>query len=124
MPGFFVRMLVSMMGLTLASLAVPGVEIEGFDTLLGAALLLGIANAIVRPILVVLTFPITIVTLGLFLFVVNASMLWLVASFLRDFHLSGFPSAIVASIVISLTSWFASWYVGPKGRIEIVVRRD
>ncbi|MGH7351337.1 MAG: phage holin family protein [Candidatus Methylomirabilales bacterium] len=123
MPGFLIRMFISAMGLWIASELVPGMEITGMGTLIAAAFLLGIVNAVVRPIIVILTFPITIVTLGLFLLVINAAMLGLVAWLLDGFMLRGFLSAVVGSLVVSVTGWFASWYIGPRGRFEILIVR-
>ena len=123
MPGFLIRMLVSALGLWIASALVPGVEITGMGTLVAAAFLLGIVNAVVRPLIVILTLPITIVTLGLFLLVINAAMLGLVAWLLDGFTLAGFLSAVGGSLVVSATSWFASWYIGPRGQFEILVVR-
>ena len=126
MAGFVLRMLITAAGLWLASALVPGLRIEGVGTLLGAAVLLGITNAIVRPLVILLTLPITVLTLGLFLLVVNGLMLWLVASFLDGFALAGLLPAMLGSIVVSLTGWVASWYVGPDGRFQILIveRRD
>jgi putative membrane protein len=125
MSGFVVRLLIAAAGLWLAQALVPGVEIHGAGTLLVAALLLGIVNAFVRPLIVLLTFPITIVTLGLFLWVINAAMLGLVARLLDGFTLHGFGSALLGALVVSLTSWIASWYVGSSGRFEVmIIRRD
>lgn len=125
MSGFLVRLLVAAAGLWLAQALVPGVEIHGTGTLLVAALLLGIVNAFVRPLIVLLTLPITIVTLGLFLWVINAAMLGLVARLLDGFTLHGFGSALLGALIVSLTSWIASWYVGSSGRLEVmIVRRD
>ena len=125
MTGFVIRLLVAALGLWLAQALVPGVEIHGAGTLLLAALLLGIVNAFVRPFLVFLTFPITIVTLGLFLWVINAAMLGLVARLLDGFTLHGFGSALLGALVVSITSWIASWYVAPSGRVEVmIIRRD
>jgi putative membrane protein len=121
MLGFLIRLAIGAAGLWLASRFVPGMSIVGTQTLLLAAFLLGLANAIVRPIAVMLTLPITIVTLGLFLFVVNAGMLALVASVLDGFRLEGFGSALMGSIVVSLTGWIASWTIGPSGRVEVMV---
>ena len=123
MPGLLIRMFISAMGLWIASELVPGMEITGMGTLVAAAFLLGIVNAVVRPLIVILTFPITIVTLGLFLLVINAAMLGLVAWLLDGFMLSGFFSAIAGSLVVSATGWFASWYIGPRGRFEILIVR-
>ena len=119
--GFILRMAISAFGLWLAAKIVPGVAIRGVDTLVGAALLLGIVNAVVRPVAVLLTLPFTILTLGFFLLAVNAAMLGLVAALLDGFTLAGFRPALLGSIVVSLTSWIASWYIGPTGRFEILV---
>lgn len=125
MAGFLIRCLVSALGLWLASMLISGISVTGTGVLLAAGLLLGIVNAFIRPVMIVLTLPFTIITLGLFLFVVNAMMLGLVAWFLDGFAISGFWAALGGSIIISLTSWVASWYIGPKGNVElVVVRRD
>jgi putative membrane protein len=106
------------MGLWLATNVVDGISINTPLTLLLAGALLGVVNAIVRPVAVVLTFPITIVTIGLFLLVINAAMLGLVAWLLPGFAVSGFGAALLGSIVVSVTGWIGSWFIGPKGRIE------
>ena len=124
MAGFLLRLAIGAAGLWVASRLVSGLQIDGAGTLLLAAFLLGFVNAVVRPILVLLTLPVTIVTLGLFLLVVNAAMLSLVAALLDGFHLADFGSAILGSIVVGLVSWLASWWVGPSGRIEVMVVRD
>jgi putative membrane protein len=121
--GFILRLLVVALGLWLASEWVPGIEIKGAWTLLGAALLLGIVNAVVRPLLIILTLPFTILTLGLFLLVINAAMLGLVAWMFEHFTLSGFWPALLGSIVVSVTGWLASYFIGPRGRIEVIVVR-
>ncbi|MHB1142685.1 MAG: phage holin family protein [Sulfuricaulis sp.] len=123
MIGLLLRLLVVAFGLWLASALVPGIEVQGLWTLLGAALLLGIVNAVVRPLLVILTLPITLLTLGLFLLVVNAAMLGLVAWMFDNFTISGFWPALLGSIVVSLTGWLASYFIGPRGRIEVIVLR-
>lgn len=78
-------------------------------------------NAFVRPLIVILTLPITLVTLGLFLFVINALMLELVAALLPNVHVAGFWDALLGSIIISATGWFASSLIGPSGRVEVLV---
>ena len=118
MKGFLYRLLITALGLWAASAIVPGVSFRSWQTLILAALLLGFVNAVVRPILLFLTFPITILTLGLFIFVVNGISLALVAWLLPGFMLSGLFAAILSSIVVGLTSWFASAFVGGSGRIE------
>ena len=123
MAGFVLRLLVVALGLSLASALVPGITVEGFGTLLGAALLLGIVNAVIRPLLIILTLPITVLTLGLFLLIINAAMLGLVAWMFDDFTIAGFGSALLGAMVISVTGWLASYFIGPRGRIEIIVVR-
>jgi putative membrane protein len=123
MIGLWLRLLVVAIGLWLASELVPGIEVQGLWTLFGAALLLGIVNAVVRPLLVILTLPITLLTLGLFLLVVNAAMLGLVAWMFDNFTIAGFWPAVLGSIVVSLTGWLASYFIGPRGRIEVIVLR-
>jgi len=125
MNGFLVRMLITAIALWLAALVVPGMYLAGFGTVLGAALVLGIVNAFVRPIVVLLTLPLTIVTLGLFLLVVNAMMLGLVSAMFSGFSISGFWSAIFGAIFVSFFSWLGSAFIGSNGRYEVmVVRRD
>jgi putative membrane protein len=114
-------MLITALGLWLASRIVPGVRIADSGTLLLGALLLGVVNAFVRPVVVLLTLPITILTLGLFLWVVNAAMLGIVAWLLSGFHIAGLGSALLAALVVGVTSWLASWYIGPRGRYEVLI---
>lgn len=124
MPGLVLRLLIGALGLWLASVLVPGIAIQGVGTLLLAALLLGMTNALVRPLLILLTLPITVVTLGLFLLVINAAMLGLVAALLDQFTIAGFFSALFGALIVSMTGWIASWYIGPSGRIEVMVVRS
>ena len=121
MLGFLVRTAIVAVGLSLAAAVVPSMAFRDTGTLLWASLLLGVVNAVVRPLIVFVTLPLTVVTLGLFLLVVNASMLMLVARLLDGFSLGGFWAAFFAGIIVSITSGIASWYVGPKGRFEVVV---
>jgi len=124
MQGIILRTLIAILGLFLASSILPGVSIEGTGTFVLAALLLGLVNALVRPIAFVMTLPLTIVTLGLFLFVLNAAMFGLVAALLDEFTVSGFWAAVFGAIIVSISSTVASWFIGPSGRYEIfVVRR-
>ncbi len=125
MKGILIRTLIMMLGLALASAIIPGVDVLGTGSLILAAILLSIVNAIVRPIAFVLTLPLTIVTLGLFLFVLNAAMFGLVAAMLSNFNVAGFWSALFGSLIVSMTSTVASWYIGPDGRYDVyVIRRD
>ncbi len=124
MQGFFLRTLITILGLLLASAIIPGVAIDGTGSVILAAILLGLVNGFVRPIAFLLTLPITILTLGLFLFVLNAAMFGLVAALLDNFVVAGFWSAIFGSLVVSITSTIASWYIGPDGRIDVIVVRQ
>jgi putative membrane protein len=121
--GFLIRLGISALGLWLAQKLVPGIHFDDTGTLLAAALLLGIVNAVVRPLAIFFTLPLTVLTLGLFLLVVNAAMFGLVAALLDGFHVAGLGSALLGWLVVALTGWVASWYVGPKGRVEVLVAR-
>jgi len=122
-PGFFVRAIIVALGLWLATVWVQGVTIDGPTTLVLAGLLLGIVNSVIRPIAIVLTLPMTIVTLGLFLLVINAGMVALVAWMLPGMHVAGFWSALWTAVVVSLVSIVCSWFVGPKGKVDVFVKR-
>ncbi len=124
MEGFLIRAVVVGIGLWLASKIVSGIGFDSNGTLIAAALLLGIINAFVRPVIVILTLPITLLTLGIFLLVINALMIELVAYFLPGFIVAGFWPAIFAAIVVSLTSGVMSGWIGPRGRIEVVTVRQ
>ena len=114
-----------MLGLFLASSLIPGVAISGAWTFILAAVFLGLVNGFIRPIAYVLTFPITLVTLGLFVLVLNAAMFGLVAALLDNFVVFGFWPALFGALIVSFTSTIASWYIGPNGHVEvIVVKRD
>jgi len=102
------RLLITMVGIWLAATIVGGISVAGFGTVLLAALILGIINVFVRPVFVILTLPLTVVTLGLFLLVINAILLGLVAVLLPGMVVAGFWAALLGSIIISLFSWAAS----------------
>lgn len=119
MLGFFVRTALVALGLWLATYVFSGLAFDGPATLIAAALLLGVVNAVVRPLAIVLTLPLTLLTLGLFLLVVNAGMLALVAWLLDGFSISGFWTALAASILVSVFSWAASGMIGNSGRVQI-----
>jgi putative membrane protein len=118
MKGFVFRLVITGLGLWVAESIVPGVQIDGWGNLVVAALLLGIVNAVIRPIILILTLPLTVLTLGLFILVVNGISVGLVAWLMPGFTLSGLWAAMLASIVVGLTSWVASAFVGGSGRIE------
>lgn len=126
MNGFLLRLAITALSLWLASAIVPGMAFATEWTLLWAALVLGIVNALVRPVIVILTLPLTILTIGLFLLVVNAAMLGLVAAMLDGFTISGFWSALFGALLVSIFSGIASNFVGASGRYEVLVvsKRD
>jgi putative membrane protein len=123
MPGFWVRLLVTAVGLLIASGLLSGIEFVGLPALFFAALVLGCANAVIRPVVILLTIPFTVVTLGFFLFVVNAAMIGLTAFLVPGFSVAGFGSALFGSVIVSITGMFASWYIGPKGTVDVLVIR-
>ena len=112
MIRFIIQALVTMAGLWLSAKVVPGVHFTNTGSLIAAAVILGLVNAFVRPILVVLTFPITVVTLGLFLLVVNAAMIGLTSVFLGGFVVDGLWAGIGAAIVTGVVSWIAGAFIG------------
>ena len=116
MLRFIVQFLVTCLALWLAARIVPGVTFNDTTTLLLAAVLLGVANAIVRPILTILTFPLTVITFGLFLLVVNAAVIGLVAVLLNGFVVDGLWAGIGAAIVTGVVSWIAGWFIGDGSR--------
>lgn len=109
-----IRLLLSVCGLGLADYLLDGVRFEHFSTLFLAALLLGIANTFVRPILVFFTLPITVLTLGFFLIVINAAVLGLVAALLSGFHVDGFWSALLAWLIVAVTHTVAGVFLGKR----------
>lgn len=100
--------LINALALLALPYVVPSVHVDSFVTALVAALVLGLVNTLIRPVLVLLTLPITLVTLGLFIFVINGLLFWFVASFLEGFRVGGFWSAVLGAIVYALISWAAS----------------
>jgi putative membrane protein len=123
MLGFLLRAVIAALGLWIATAWVPGVSIDGPRTLILAGVLLGVVNAIVRPIAIVLTFPMTIVSLGLFLLVINAGMVALVAWMLPGMHVAGFWSAFWSAVIVSLVGMLGAALLGPRGKVEVIVKR-
>jgi putative membrane protein len=123
MLGFLIRAALVALGLWLATAWVQGVSIDKPSTLILAGILLGVVNSIIRPIAILLTLPMTILTLGLFLLVINAGMVALVAWMLPGMHVTSFGAAFWTSILVSLVSFVGSWFVGGKGRFEVIRKR-
>ena len=118
--GFLVRFAITALGLWLAEQWVSSLVFSSPETLLAAALLLGVVNAIVRPLLILLTLPITVLSLGLFLWVINAGMLELVAWLLDGFSIGSFGAAVLGWAIVSVTSAIASLTIGSRGRIQVL----
>ena len=112
------------LGLWLADTLISGISFDSAAWLLTSAVVLGVINAIVRPLALILTLPITLVTLGLFILVLNAGMLGLASWLLPGFHVAGFWPAFWGAIVVSLVSGLGSWFFGPRSRIEVNLRRS
>ena len=114
MGSLLLRWLLSALALLAVAYLYPGVRVDSFFAAAVAALALGFANAILRPILVVLTLPVTIVTLGLFLFVINALLFWLVAELVQGFTVTGFWAALIGSVLYSVITLVTSWLLFPR----------
>jgi putative membrane protein len=120
MAGFILRGLIAALGLWAATEILDGFSIDNAWTLIFAGLLLGVVNAIVRPFALILSLPALLLTLGLFLLVVNAAMLGLVALMLSGFRIDGFWTAVGGALIVSLVSWVGSWFIGPRGKVEVI----
>lgn len=117
--------LINALALIAVAYIVPSITVSSFGAALIAALILGLVNAIIRPVLVLLTLPVTIVTLGLFIFVINGLLFWFVGSFIRGFEVQGFWAGVFGSILFSIVSWLLSALVlrGRPGNASNAVRR-
>jgi putative membrane protein len=114
--GLLLRIVINAATIAVAAALVPGIELRGLGPALIAGLVLGIINAIVRPVLVVLTLPLTLVTLGLFLFVLNAICLLITAKLVPGFDIHGFGAAFLGSLIVSIVSWVLTAFVNDAGR--------
>jgi len=119
MIGFLLRAVISGLGLWVASQIFAGLHFESPQKLAVAAILLGVVNAFVRPLAFILTLPLTVLTLGLFLLVLNAAMVALVAWIVPGFTISGFWTAVGTSVIVGLISWAASSAIGSTGKVEV-----
>jgi len=125
MTGFILRACITAIGLWVATRLVSGIRIDDPTTLVLAGVLLGVVNAIVRPIAILLTLPLTILSLGLFLLVINTAMVGLVAAMLPGFHIpGGFWSAFGTAFIVWITGWLGSSLIGSRGKVDVFVRRS
>jgi putative membrane protein len=116
--GFLLRLLVNAAAVYLAVRWVPGIRAEGLAAILIAALVLGLVNTIIRPILLVVTLPITLVTLGIFLLVLNAFCFWLTAALVPGLAVDSFLPAFLGAIVVSVVSWLLTTFLSDAGRLQ------
>ena len=110
--------LINALSLLAVAYLLPSVRVESFVVAMVAALVLGLVNTLIRPLLVLLTLPATVLTLGLFIFVINGLLFWFVASFVKGFSVAGFWSAVLGAIVYALISWAASALVFGERRVQ------
>ena len=120
--GFLVRVLVNILAIILAAAIVPGIRLDGVLAAVAAGILLGLVNAVVRPVLLILTLPITLLTLGLFILVLNGLCFWLVASVVKGFHVDGFWAALLGALVVSVASWIVTLLVADSGKVVLITR--
>ena len=106
------RWVINALALLAVAYLYTGVKVDSFTAAMIAALVLGLVNAILRPILVILTLPVTILTLGLFIFVINALLFWFVGEVVTGFHVAGFMAALIGSILFSIITLLSSWLLG------------
>jgi putative membrane protein len=122
MRGFVVRLLITALGLWVADQLLGGITITGTGALIISALLLGVVNAIIRPIILILTLPLTVLTLGFFILIVNGISLAIAAWLVPGFQIAGLWSATLGAIIVGLTGWAASAFIGGSGKIERMQR--
>ena len=125
MKPFLIRWLITAMAVLAATWLIPGISYDSVEALIGASLLLGIINAFVRPILLLLSLPFIVVTMGLFIFVVNALLLMLVSAIIPPFHVEGFWPAFFGAIVIGVVNWvLSSFFRASDGRVHWISHHE
>ena len=124
MQGMILRWILNVVGLAAANAMLDGVSVDDTAGFFMAAVLLGFVNAVVRPLAILFTLPATVLTMGLFLWVINGAMLSLVAWMMPSFHVDGLGSAMLGSLVIGLVAWAGNLFIGPEGRVEVMVMED
>ena len=120
MKGLLIRWVINALALILISQMIKGIQVDHIAAAFVAAAVLGVINAVLRPILILLTLPITILTLGLFALVINGFMLYIAGTIVKGFHVSGFWPAVFGALFLSLISWIANAFISDRGRIEYI----
>jgi len=113
---FLVKVIVTTFAVVIGAYIMPGVSVDGFLTAIVVAFVLGILNALLKPVLIILTLPVTVMSLGLFLLVINAFIILLADYFVRGFNVGGFGTAIVFSILLAIINWLLSMPVKDRNR--------
>jgi putative membrane protein len=121
--GILIRIVVNTLAIVIAAKTIPGTEVQGASSALIAGLVLAIVNAVVRPILLFLTLPLTLLTLGLFLFVLNALCLWLTSAVVSGFEIYGFWPAFFGALIVGAVSFLLNAFLSDKGELQSVTRR-
>jgi putative membrane protein len=124
MLRLLVLWLINSLALLTVAYVLPGIEVTDFTTAMIAAVVLGLVNAFIRPVLILLTLPVTLLTLGLFIFVINGLLFWMVGSWLEGFTVAGFWSGFFGAIVYSIISWALSSVLLGENRVRIEIRKD
>lgn len=120
MHGITIRWLTLTLAIIVTSYLLDGIQISGFGSALLAAAVLGILNAFFRPIILILTLPINILTMGLFTFVINALLLMMASGVISGFNVEGFWSAVFGALLISVVSWLINGFIGERGTVEYI----
>ena len=120
MKGLLLRWLVLTVAIVIASYLLDGIRVSGFSSAIFTAAILGILNAFLRPILFIVTLPLTVLTFGLFTFVINAVMLMMASGVIGGFEVDGFWSAVFGSLLISIVSWLLNAFVSERGRVDYI----
>ncbi len=124
MFGFFLRWSINLLALVIAGSVIPGIRIQSLQMGIIAAGILGIVNAVIRPVVLILTLPINLLTLGLFTLVINAALLKLVADFVPGFVIESFPAAFFGALLISFISWAVNVFVSGDGTFIFIKRAN
>ena len=120
MKGLLIRWVINALALLLISRFIEGIQVDHWLAAFVAAAVLGVINAVLRPILLLLTLPITLLTLGLFALVINGFMLYIAGAVVKGFHVSGFWSAVFGALFLAVISWIANAFISDRGRIEYI----
>ena len=120
MKGILIRWMILTVAIMFASYMIAGIQVKNFFSAFFAAAILGILNAFFRPILILLTLPINILTLGLFTFIINALLLKMASGVISGFEIYGFWSAVFGSLIISVVSWILSSFINEKGSVGYI----